>query len=236
MKTSESGLQGKIIVADDYDALSQTVAKAIAEQLRLKPKSSLGLPVGKSISGCYEILAQWSKQEQISWQNAQCFALDDYLQVDEEHSFQHFLRSKLYQFTNLEAEACFNPRYHNDYDQAISAAGGLDCCILGLGRNGHIAFNEPDTPKASWTHCVWLSESTVEANKSYFAGVTAAPSKAITMGISTILASRAILLVATGQGKQEILKRALTGPPTPGIPASFLTLHPNLTIITDFQS
>lgn len=237
MKSPEANPSERIIVTETYDALSSTVATHIAEQLRTKPTSCLGLPVGKSISGCYDILAQWSQspQQRLSWERATCFALDDYLDVDERYSFQEFLKSKLYRFTNVQAGRCFNPRFHDNYDQVINEAGGLDICILGIGRNGHIAFNEPITPKASWTHCVWLSESTIEANKSYFVGAAKTATRAITMGISTILSSRKIVLVATGQGKKEILKRALEGPPTDSVPASFLPLHPNVITVTDFH-
>ncbi|PWT98281.1 MAG: glucosamine-6-phosphate deaminase [Candidatus Melainabacteria bacterium] len=232
----EADRSGKIHVCKSYDSMSATVALHLSEQIRMKPDSRLALPVGKSISGCYELLARWTQaRTDINWQKAKCFALDDYLDVDETHSFQRFLHSKLYEFTNLEARNCFNPRYYENYDQVIAEAGGLDLCVLGIGKNGHIAFNEPGTPAASWTHCVWLSESTLEANKSYFADGAKQPTRAITMGISTILASRKIILVATGQGKKEILKKALEGPPTDAIPASFLTLHPKLLTVTDYH-
>jgi glucosamine-6-phosphate deaminase len=237
MKNPEARQSENIVVADSYAALSSMVAQQIATQLRTNPASSLGLPVGKSITGCYDILAQWSQspQEGLSWEKAKCFALDDYLDVDEAYSFEEFLTSKLYRFTNVQAQSCYNPRFQDNYDQVIGKVGGLDICILGIGRNGHIAFNEPGTPKASWTHCVWLSESTIEANRGYFVGATKPATKAITMGIATILSSRKIILVATGNGKKEILKRALEGPPAEAIPASFLTLHPNLMTVTDFH-
>lgn len=235
MNTPKSSLSGTVIVARDYDELSDVVASQVAEQLKINPASNLAIPVGKSISGCYDILANWSRQGFFDWDQTKWFALDDYLEVEESYSFQNFLRVKLYQAAQIEAKSCFNPRYQNNYDQLILDSGGIDLCILGIGRNGHIAFNEPGTPKASWTHCVWLSESTMEANKSYFVGCSKPATKAITMGIATILASRKIILVATGQGKQEILKQALSGPATQSIPASFLTEHPNLVTVTDIH-
>lgn len=237
MKNQEVGWTGKVIVAESYDSLSAIVALQISEQLKINPSSCIALPVGKSISGCYDLLAEWSvsPERRSNWEKAKCFALDDYLEVDERHSFQEFLTSKLYRFTNSDPRNRFNPRFQDSYDKVIEELGGLDICVLGIGRNGHIAFNEPGTPAFSWTHCVWLSESTLEANKSYFSDGSKQASKAITMGISTILASRKIVLVATGAGKKEILKKALQGPPTDEIPASFLTLHPNLITVTDFH-
>lgn len=225
----------KTIIADNYGLLSRIVADLVSEQLKDKPASSFGMPVGRSVVGTYEILARRSSRGQLDWQQAKCFALDDYLSVEEPYYFQSLLVSELYQYTNIERGTCFNPRFQDNYDELIAKHGGLDCCILGIGSNGHIAFNEPGTPQQSWTHCVWLSESTRLANKDYFASTKTVPTQAITMGIATILASRKIILVATGLGKKEVLKQALTGPATPAIPASFLTLHPHVITVTDFH-
>jgi glucosamine-6-phosphate deaminase len=239
MQNRQSAISGRVAVAQDRNHLNEIVSDLIAKQLAAKPESAIGLPTGKSVMGAYEILARRSSeksaQKQIDWSKAKCFALDDYLDVEESFSFQTFLKLHLYQFTNVKPDACFNPRFHNNYDQLIADAGGLDLCVLGLGGNGHIAFNEPDTPKNSWTHCLWLSEATKLANRDYFQGSQKKASLAITMGISTILASAKIVLVATGRGKKEILKRVLLEEVSPLLPASFLVPHPNLVVVTDFH-
>jgi glucosamine-6-phosphate deaminase len=233
--TFESGVASRVKVVNSYEALSQLTAEQIANLLKANPHGRLGLPTGNTPKRCYEILADWSRQGQVSWSKAKCFALDDYLETEERFSFQHYLETNLYRFTDLPAQARFNPRQVDNYDQLILAEGGLDFCLLGIGENGHIAFNEPPTPRESWTHCVWLSEETKRANRKSFEGDSTVPTRAITMGISTLLASRSIVLIASGKNKRKALHRALTDPPDMNLPASFLTTHPNLLVIADFD-
>ncbi|MGH9553573.1 MAG: glucosamine-6-phosphate deaminase [Terriglobales bacterium] len=221
---------------DSYEALSHELAEAVVKQLREKPDSAFGLPTGRTPRGCYELLSSSSGRGTLDWSRARTFQLDEYLDpADASATFQHFLESNLFNSTNLPAKNRFNPRDCEDYDQLIAATGGLDLTVLGIGRNGHIAFNEPGTIKESYTHCVWLTESTRSANKSYFNGQLPVPKRAITMGIETILQSRKLILIASGIEKREILERAMLGPVTPEIPASFLSLHPHVTVITDFD-
>ncbi len=222
-------------VTDLYQALSLEMAEAIIKQLREKPQSNFGLPTGASPLGCYKLLSQWSLEKKIDWSQARCFALDDYLDADEEETFQFYLDKKLYQFTNLPPENKFNPRLHYDYDALIVKMGGLDLTVLGLGTNGHIAFNEPGTPGASWTHCTWLADTTRKANQTYFGPGEEVPRRAVTMGIETILASQRIILLASGEKKQAILERALLGPVDVQVPASFLSLHAHVTVLSDFD-
>ncbi len=218
-----------------YDAMSLNVAEAIARQLKVKPDSNFGLPTGRSPVGCYQILSQWSQSGTLDWSRTKCFALDDYIDVDEKQSFHYFLESNLYQKTNLKEEHRFSPKYFDNYDQVIAEQGGLDLCVLGLGTNGHIAFNEPGTPQLSWTHCHWLTQSTREANAGAFGTVEKVPTRAITIGIETILASRSIILIASGEKKRTALTKALSGEVTAQIPASFLALHPQVTVFRDFE-
>jgi len=215
--------------------MSLNVAEAIARQLKMKPDSKFGLPTGRSPVGCYQILSELSQKGVLDWSRCKCFALDDYIDVAEEQSFHYFLESNLYRNTNLPQENRFSPRNQDDYDRVISDEGGLDLCVLGLGTNGHIAFNEPGTPQLSWTHCHWLTESTREANASAFGGADKVPTRAITIGIETILASRSIILIASGEKKRAALKRALSGELDAGLPASFLALHPQVNVFRDFE-
>ncbi len=223
------------VIVEKYEALSEEIADVVAAQIRSKPNSCFGLPTGNSPLGCYKFLGDWSKQKKIDWSQTKCFALDEYVDADESITFQHFLQTNLYQYTNLQDQNKFNPSACDDYDSLIAAHGGLDLTILGLGANGHIAFNEPGTPLESWTHSIWLTESTRKANQSYFAATTTVPYRAVTMGIRTILNSRKLILIASGAHKKDILEQALLGAVDPNIPASYLSLHPHVTVLTDFE-
>ncbi|HEY9716702.1 MAG TPA: glucosamine-6-phosphate deaminase [Trichormus sp.] len=221
---------------DSYEALSHELAETIVKQLREKPNSCFGLPTGRTPLGCYSLLSKWSEMRTLDWSRARCFQLDEYIDPAERSmTFEHFLEQNLFKHTNLPVENRFNPKQCDHYDDLIEGYGGLDLTVLGIGSNGHIAFNEPGTIRSSWTHCLWLTESTREANKSYFGGQPRVPKQAITMGIQTILNSNKLILIASGIKKREILERAMLGPVCPEIPASFLSLHPHVTVITDFD-
>ena len=171
----------------------------------------------------------------MDWRRVIAFGLDEYIDTDEPHSFRRYLEVNLYKNTNLPPDHRFNPMLIDDYDGLIARYGGLDLIILGIGKNGHIAFNEPGTQRASYTHSIWLTESTRAANSEFFGGIEKTPTRAVTMGISTILGSKKIILMASGKQKKSILKRALEGPITPDVPASFLQLHRALNVMTDFD-
>ena len=222
-------------MSEFYEALSHKVATAIKEQIATKPSSCLGLPTGRTPLGTYALLDDWTKHKHVDWSGVHCFALDEYLDVDPRYSFHNYLQENLYNDINVSQASCYMPTEIVDYDEAIAKAGGLDLIILGMGTNGHIAFNEPGTPLESWTHSVWLSESTRISNSEFFGGVAHVPTRAVTMGIRTVLASRRIILMVSGKGKAHTLELALHGPVTSQIPASYLQLHNNLTVLTDFE-
>lgn len=222
-----------------YETLSNEVAEDVARQLKEKPDSCFGLPTGRSPVKSYELLRQRSStgdpELKLDWSKARCFALDEYLECDSVWSFQSYLEKHIYASTNLPQSQRFNPRFVDGYDDLIGDCGGLDLTILGLGTNGHIAFNEPGTPFQSYTHCMWLTESTRESNKVYFEESKNVPYKGVTMGIATIMASRKIILLCIGEQKRGILDRALGGSVDPDVPASILRNHPNLKVLCDFQ-
>lgn len=218
-----------------YEILSQQVADDVAHQLKRKPDSCFGLPTGKSPVKAYDYLSQRSASGELDWSKSWCFALDDYLECDEDRTFQRYLETHLYRSTNLPPEHRFNPRFCDAYDDLIASHGGLDLTILGLGTNGHIAFNEPSTPFQSYTHSMWLTESTREANKAYFEGSKSVPLTGVTMGIATIMASKQIILLVIGEQKRGILNQALGGTVDTNVPASILCRHPNLKVLCDFQ-
>jgi glucosamine-6-phosphate deaminase len=221
-----------LVTQDPYATLSLRVAELVREQIRKKPDSRLGLPTGRTPTGTYAALSQWTKQGDLNWEQVKTFGLDEYYDVDESVSFRRYLENNLYCNINLPSGSRFSPIFNDDYDGVIASHGGLDLTILGIGQNGHIAFNEPGTPLDSWTHSIWLTESTLQANAEFFKGRF--PTNAVTMGIQTILASKNIILMASGKNKKEILAQALRGPVTPDVPASFLQLHKHVTVMTDF--
>lgn len=221
---------------DSYEALSQELAETIVKQLEEKPDSCFGMPTGRTPLGCYGLLSHWSEVRELDWSKAHCFQLDEYIDpADESMTFEFFLEQNLLKHTNMQPSKRFNPRHFENSDAVIAEHGGLDLTVLGIGSNGHIAFNEPGTVKQSWTHCLWLTESTRESNASYFGGQPHVPRKAVTMGLETILSSRKLILIVSGEKKRAILERALLGPVTTDVPASFLSLHPHVTVITDFD-
>lgn len=222
------------MVPNSYQTMSETIAQVVKELISRKPNACLGLPTGRTPLGCYQALSKWSRQGLIDWKGVSCFGLDEYLQVDPDKSFKAYLDENLCKQTNLPPEQHLNPAEIDNFDQKIADAGGLDLVLLGLGKNGHIAFNEPGTPLKSWTHVVWLSDSTKRANASFFGAAEKVPGCAITMGISTILSARHIILAVSGEGKKEALERAMNGPVSSELPASFLQTHSNTQILCDF--
>jgi glucosamine-6-phosphate deaminase len=229
----------KVIANNSYQEFSFAVAEQIKKQIKEKCDSTLAIPAGHSPRGYYDLLARDWQKEKTDWQKIKCFALDDYLGTDEIYSFQTFLETNLYKHVNLPAKSKYNPRFCDNYDQLIANSGGIDLCLLGLGPNGHIAFNEPPTCATSWTHCVFLTEATKKANKGDFeqnnrAQFSIMPERAVTIGIATILASKRIILAVSGEHKRAVLTKALHGPLDAMLPASYLTTHKELLVITDF--
>lgn len=219
--------------AEAYREFSKIVARIIADLIKEKPDAALGLPTGRTPMACYEYLSDYSRRG-LDWSQVRCFGLDEYVDANEKHSFRQFLKEHVYQYANVQEKNLFNPLLVDNYDQVIADNGGLDLAILGLGRNGHIAFNEPGTPLNSWTHSVWLSESTQHANAEFFEGGNI-PTRAVTMGIGTVLSAKRLILMVTGTQKKEILVKAMRGPVSSDVPASFLQLHNNLMVLADFD-
>ncbi len=221
-------------MTSNYEQLSLKAAEAIAAQIKAKPGSCLGLPSGRSPLGCYQLLSRWTQEGRLDWSSVRCFALDDYLDAEETKTFASFLQENLYKHTNLPLSQRFNPRFHDDYDGLIAGFGGLDLTMIGIGRNGHIAFNEPGTPRLSWTHCVWLEESTRQQNAGYFGSPDQVPKRAVTMGLDTIMQSRSLFLLVSGEYKRDVLKQTMCSQFTKNVPASCLPEHKNLTVLADF--
>lgn len=221
------------------EEVCQTVAQEIADiigtQAVFGSHVCLGLPTGRTPYLIYENLVRIANKRKLQWDAVKCFALDEYIDSEPEDTFHAYLDKNLYSKVPIPKENCFNPAECDDYDGLIAKWGGLNLTILGVGGNGHIAFNEPGTSENSWTHCVWLTDETLQANKSLFKNPEKMPSRAVTMGISTIIASRKIRLVAFGENKKSVLHQAFRNEIDSALPVSYLQKHSNLKVYTDFN-
>lgn len=229
----------KVEVCDDYAALSQRAAAIVVDLVKAKPDAVLGLPTGSTPIGFYDALVASG----ISLARVRTFNLDEYLGLPQNHpeSYYSFMKKHLYDRTDLKPENCHIPSGMaadpaaecRRYEEAILAAGGLDILLLGVGHNGHIGFNEPGAPWDAGTRIVELAERTRQANARFFASIDQVPTRAVTMGIGTILKARRLLLLAAGSGKAEIVKELVEGTPRVGVPATALQTHPDATVLLD---
>jgi glucosamine-6-phosphate deaminase len=228
-----------------YRDMSKKAANVIAAQVILNPASVLGLATGSTPVGTYELLAEYCENGVVDFSNVKTVNLDEYYGLDasNEQSYRYFMNKSLFEKINIDISNTHVPngkaKNIDDeclrYEELISSLGGIDLQLLGIGHNGHIGFNEPCDIFPLKTHCVNLGESTINANSRFFNSIDEVPKKAITMGIGTIMKAKKVLLLASGEDKKEILKKALFGPITPSVPASILQLHNNLTVITSID-
>jgi glucosamine-6-phosphate deaminase len=233
----------RIIKAKDYDDLSRKAANIISAQVLLKPDCVLGLATGSTPIGTYKQLIEWYEKGDLDFSAAKSVNLDEYrgLTKDNDQSYYYFMYNNLFKHININMENTNVPdgtepdseKECSRYENVIEAYGGVDLQLLGLGHNGHIGFNEPDKDFPRTTHCVDLTQSTIEANKRFFASVDDVPKQAYTMGIGTIMKARKILLVVSGADKAQILHDVLCGPVTPEVPASILQLHSDVIVVAD---
>lgn len=224
-------------------AAEASVAAAIAAQLRAQPASVLGLATGNSMIGVYRELVRLHREEKLSFAQMTSFNLDEYcgLGADDPSSFSAYMHRHLFDLVDADPKSLHLPSGHDAdagtrYERLIEAAGGIDLQLLGIGRNGHIGFNEPGSVQSSRTRIVELAPRTREVNATDFPPGVEVPAHAITMGIATILASRRIILLATGGAKAEALAAAVTGPMGAHNPASFLQAHRDVTLICDAEA
>jgi glucosamine-6-phosphate deaminase len=233
----------KIIEVKDYLQMSKKAAEYIIEKVSAIPNIKLGLATGGTPIGTYKNLIADHQQNGTSYQNVTVFNLDEYigLSSENEKSYRYYMNDLLFNHIDINKANTHIP--HGDvedvqkectrYEQLMAKHGGIDLQILGIGANGHIGFNEPGTSFNSKTHIVNLAPSTIEANARYFDEVEDVPTKAITMGIATIMKSKEILLLISGETKKEALSNLLNGHVDERFPSSILKNHPNVTIIAD---
>lgn len=236
----------KIRIAKDYDQMSTWAAEIVAQEIKEKNDLVLGLATGSTPEGLYRLLVQMYQEGTLDFSKVITFNLDEYLGLAPTHpqSYAYFMHQHLFAHINIKAEnihlpdglAKDLPAFCREYEEKIAAAGGIDLQILGIGRNGHIGFNEPNDYLSAGTHVVSLAEETIDANSRFFNSKDEVPRQAVTMGMGTILKAKKILLMANGKTKAEAIKGTLSGKITTKIPASFLQLHRDLTVIIDEEA
>lgn len=233
----------KIYRTVDYQEMSRMAASILAAQIQQKPDCVLGLATGSTPIGMYDELVRQYQDGTLDFSLVKSVNLDEYkgLTREDEQSYSYFMNQHLFGRVNIHPENTYLPDGTQTdagaectrYEEVISRLGGVDLQVLGIGRNGHIGFNEPADSFARATHCVELTPSTIDANKRFFEKEEDVPRQAYTMGIGTIMRARRILLLASGADKAEALRGALYGPVTPRLPASILQFHPDVTVIAD---
>ncbi|MCI6064488.1 MAG: glucosamine-6-phosphate deaminase [Roseburia inulinivorans] len=233
----------KIIRTKDYRDMSRKAANIISAQMILKDDSVLGLATGSTPIGTYDQLVDWYKKGDLDFSKITTVNLDEYkgLPKENDQSYWYFMNKNLFSRVNIRPDYHFLPDGMNldsaneceRYEKLIDSLGGIDLQLLGLGRNGHIGFNEPCDSFPQDVHVVDLTESTIEANKRFFASADDVPKQAYTMGVGTILRAKMILLVVSGKDKAAALNAVVNGPITPQVPGSVLRLHPNVIIVAD---
>ena len=233
----------KIIKAKDYQDMSRKAANIISAQVIMKPDCVLGLATGSTPIGAYENLVNWYQKGDLDFSGVTTVNLDEYkgLTRDNDQSYYYFMNEHLFSKVNVDPKRTFLPdgtepdsaKACEYYNHVIESVGGVDLQLLGLGHNGHIGFNEPSDIFKAKTHCVDLTETTIQANKRFFASIDDVPRQAYTMGIQTIMQARKILVVVSGAEKAAIVKEAFFGPITPKVQASVLQLHHDVILVAD---
>ena len=234
----------KIIVKKNKKNMGTEAAHMIADVIRHNPRAVLSLPTGSSPVECLEELVRMHKKEALDFSNVKVFNVDEYIGLNKAHpqSYYHFLDKNLYEHVNVDRSRTFVPDVQrvdpdqaaSEYTKLINEEGGFDLILLGIGRDGHIAFNMPGSKMLLFTHVEKLSETTKKDNARFFGKIDQVPDEAISIGIKNILDSKKIILIASGKEKAEIVGRFLRDDAvTPEIPATFLKLHDDVTIILD---
>ena len=231
----------KFFTVNTYDELSSKAADIIAAQIIVKPDCVLGLATGSSPVGTYKRLIADYESGKLDFSTVTSVNLDEYVGLDgsNEQSYRYFMNTNLFDHVNIDKTRTFVPSGTAEnladegkaYDDMIKALGGIDLQLLGIGLDGHIGFNEPDSVFTAATHEVTLDESTIKANARFFANEDEVPKTAITMGMMSIMQARKVVLIANGAAKKAIIDKAFFGPVDPQVPASILQLHPDLTVI-----
>ncbi len=233
----------EVIIHKDYDELSRAAARIVVDVLNTKPNAVLGMATGSTPLGLYKELVRLHREAKLDFSHVATFNLDEYvgLPVDHPQSYHHFMHEHFFQHVNIpphninipSGTTRNYPAFCVWYEQRIAECGGIDLQILGIGSDGHIAFNEPTSSLSSRTRLKTLSKQTIDDNARFFDRREDVPVYAITMGVGTILEARKLVLLASGTAKAHAIARAVEGPVTGMVTASALQLHADVTVLID---
>ena len=233
----------KIYCMEDYQQMSRKAASILAAQVVSKPDCVLGLATGSTPIGMYQQLVQWHKDGDLDFSQVHTVNLDEYVGLSPIHdqSYSYFMHKHFFDHINIDSRNTYLPNGREPdakkegarYDQVIRDLGGVDLQLLGIGANGHIGFNEPDTVFSTGTHRVDLTPSTIAANSRFFDDESMVPRQAYTMGMLDIMQAKRVVMIATGENKAQAVRDAFWGPVTPQIPASIMQLHPDFVLVAD---
>ncbi len=233
----------EVIIKSSYDELSVAAAQRVADVLNRKPNAVLGLATGSTPLGVYKELVRMHKEESLDFSRCTTFNLDEYvgLPITHDQSYHYFMHENFFKHVNIPAQNIHVPSgttsnfraFCEWYEQRIEECGGIDIQILGIGTDGHIAFNEPTSSLSSRTRLKTLAKVTIDDNARFFDKVDDVPIYAITMGVGTILESEEIILLANGKGKADAIAQAVEGPVSSMITASALQMHPHTKFFID---
>lgn len=237
----------RVIITKDYDAMSRRAAKFVRELIERKPDAVIGFATGSTPIGLYKELIRMHKEEGIDFSKIVTFNLDEYIGLPKDHpqSYHTFMWENLFKHINVNPSNVHIPdgtvpdveAYCQWYEERIKKFGGIDLQILGIGRDGHIGFNEPGSSLGSRTRVKTLARETIEDNARFFDGdINKVPRQAITMGVGTIMEAKILLLLASGRNKAEAVKRTVEGPITAMVPASIMQLHPKAILVLDEEA
>lgn len=233
----------KICVCENYDEMSRVAADVITDVVKSKPDCVLGLATGDTPKGIYKLLIERYNAGELDFSRVHSVNLDEYHPItpDNINSYNYFMRTVFFDHVNIDLVNTSVPdgttsdpdAFCKAYEEKIDALGGVDVQILGIGRNGHIGFNEPADSLEAHTHLTPLTASTIEANARFFDNEDEVPRHALTMGMGSIFKARKIVIVADGEKKAEAIRDMICKGITTAVPASLLQLHPDVTVVCD---
>lgn len=233
----------RLIITKDYEDMSKKAAEQMAELIENKPDAIIGLATGGTPVGMYKELIEMYKQDKVDFSRVTAINLDEYIGLSGAHpkSYRFFMNENLFNHINIDKSKTFLPNglaerievECSNYDKMIDQLGGTDIQLLGIGKNGHIAFNEPNVDLVAGTHVTNLTESTIQANARFFNSIEEVPKTAITMGLGQIMKSKKILILASGKDKAEAIKGLMSGKITTANPSTMLQMHKDVVLIID---
>ena len=236
----------EIRIFDTMQQASEAGAEIIAQAMKAKKDTVLGLATGSTPVPMYKELIRRNKSGELDFADVRTYNLDEYVGLDGTHdqSYRYFMNDNLFDHINIDKAnthvPCGNGADHDadakQYDEMVEAAGGIDVQVLGIGNNGHIGFNEPADVFIKGTHVVNLTESTIDANQRFFARREDVPKQAVTMGVGNIMRAKKVILLAFGKGKAEAVKAMVNGEIDPKVPASILQLHADVVVLLDREA